>query len=158
MPIVYIMPLCAHHHTKYRVMCRLEVALRAKIQDGCGGMYEGAADNRDHQWWQCTIIEKLTKIAFYSKCLSRIYLGNTDIEILEGISKGPCFLSTGDRRFACLSDKTLTIGFCVSRHEWSVRRKIGKAIFSRIAENGLFRASCIIHELNTHHALRCLAC
>ena len=40
----------------------------------------------------------------------------------------------------------------------AVRRKIGKAIFLKIAENGLFRASCIIHELNTHHALRCLAC
>ena len=55
-------------------------------------------------------------------------------------------------------DTTPYVGIHIDKYLLSVRRKIGKAIFSKIAENGLFRASCIIQELNTHHALRCLAC
>ena len=115
-------------------MCRLEVAVRAEIQDGRGGMYERAADNRDHQWWQCTIIEKLTSTdSVLLKCLSRF--GEHGHPDPRGDFKRPVwgfFLSTGDRRFACLSDlvrpwsdKTLTIGFCQSRHEWS--RTINRA-------------------------------
>ena len=70
------------------------------------------------------------------------------------LSKGQCgaFTEKGARRFAGLSDKALTIGFCQIRNEWS-GRSIGpmKGLIKRTLNDGAARTP---HSINLPKVLR----